>query len=83
MARARKRSNTERTQEIAAGTQSTESPVVPQVKNDTAAPPERDRIARRAYELYLARGGSDGDPMEDWLTAEREFNAGGGNRDRE
>ncbi len=26
----------------------------------------------RAYERYLARGGAEGDPMEDWLAAERE-----------
>ena len=49
----------------------------------TAAPPERERIARRAYELYLARGGAEGDPMEDWLAAEREFIAASGNRERD
>jgi hypothetical protein len=32
-----------------------------------------DRIAARAYELYLARGGSDGGDFEDWLAAEREL----------
>jgi DUF2934 family protein len=32
----------------------------------------RDRVAERAYELYRARGGSDGADMEDWLAAERE-----------
>jgi Protein of unknown function (DUF2934) len=31
-----------------------------------------DRIRRRAYELYLARGGSGGSEMEDWLEAERQ-----------
>lgn len=34
---------------------------------------DRDRIAGRAYELYLARGGSDGADLEDWLAAEREL----------
>lgn len=29
-------------------------------------------IARRAYELYLARGGGDGRADEDWFQAERE-----------
>lgn len=29
-------------------------------------------IARRAYELYLARGSRDGYALEDWLQAERE-----------
>jgi hypothetical protein len=33
---------------------------------------DRDRVAERAYELYMARGGEHGQDMEDWLTAERE-----------
>lgn len=32
-----------------------------------------DRIAARAYELYLARGGEDGQAWDDWLAAEREL----------
>jgi hypothetical protein len=28
-------------------------------------------IRRRAYEIYLARGGADGNDLEDWLEAER------------
>jgi hypothetical protein len=31
-------------------------------------------IARRAYDLYLARGREDGHDVEDWLLAERELN---------
>jgi hypothetical protein len=34
---------------------------------------DRDRIALRAYELYLARGGTDGADFDDWLAAEREL----------
>jgi hypothetical protein len=30
-------------------------------------------VARRAYELYLARGGEHGHDFEDWLQAEREL----------
>jgi len=30
-------------------------------------------IARRAYELYLARGGEDGHDVDDWIQAEREL----------
>jgi DUF2934 family protein len=30
-------------------------------------------IARRAYELYLERGGQDGHDVEDWLRAESEI----------
>ncbi|HEX4566699.1 MAG TPA: DUF2934 domain-containing protein [Vicinamibacterales bacterium] len=33
----------------------------------------RDRIALRAYELYLARGRADGGDFDDWLAAEREL----------
>jgi hypothetical protein len=32
-----------------------------------------DRVAQRAYELYLARGARDGQDFDDWLTAEREL----------
>ena len=34
---------------------------------------DNDRVARRAYELYLARGGSHGSDWDDWLAAEREL----------
>ena len=37
----------------------------------------RERIAARAYELYLARGGADGQADEDWFTAERELGKNG------
>ena len=33
---------------------------------------ERD-IARRAYDLYLARGREPGHQLDDWLQAEREL----------
>lgn len=33
---------------------------------------ERD-VARRAYELYLARGGEHGYDVDDWLRAEHEL----------
>lgn len=39
----------------------------------TAATISRARVAERAYELYLARGGTDGQAMDDWLSAEREL----------
>jgi DUF2934 family protein len=32
-----------------------------------------DRVSQRAYELYLARGGADGQDFDDWLAAEREL----------
>jgi DUF2934 family protein len=30
-------------------------------------------VARRAYELYLLRGGAHGHDQDDWLQAEREL----------
>lgn len=33
----------------------------------------REEVARRAYELYLERGGQDGHDVEDWLGAEAEL----------
>jgi hypothetical protein len=33
----------------------------------------REEIERRAYEIYLQRGGGDGTDIEDWLVAEREL----------
>ncbi len=35
--------------------------------------PAREQIERRAYEIYLARGGEPGRELEDWLQAEREL----------
>jgi hypothetical protein len=32
-------------------------------------------IATRAYEIFLARNGEPGDPVSDWLQAERELRA--------
>ena len=34
-----------------------------------------DAIARRAYELFLARGSEPGHEMDDWLQAEAELTA--------
>ena len=40
--------------------------------NDHSAPADEE-IAQRAYELYLARGGTDGHDLEDWLEARRQL----------
>ena len=37
--------------------------------------PTQSEIARRAYEIYLARGYAPGCELDDWLQAERELNA--------
>jgi Protein of unknown function (DUF2934) len=35
--------------------------------------PTQDDIARRAYQIYLERGGAPGHELEDWTRAEREL----------
>ena len=51
----------------------TEAAMPQSVGDTTASEADRERIAARAYELYLARGGGDGMDMQDWLAAEREL----------
>jgi DUF2934 family protein len=41
---------------------------------------DRDRVAVRAYELFLARGGQHGRDWDDWLTAEQELLGGRASR---
>jgi Protein of unknown function (DUF2934) len=38
--------------------------------------PTHEEIARRAFEIFLARGGEDGRDVEDWLQAEQELTLG-------
>ena len=38
--------------------------------------PTEEQIAKRAYELFQARGSEHGHEMEDWLQAERELRLG-------
>lgn len=35
--------------------------------------PTREQIEVRAYEIYLQRGGGDGNDVQDWLQAESEL----------
>ena len=35
--------------------------------------PQTNQIRERAYEIYLARGGQNGDEVSDWIAAEREL----------
>ena len=41
----------------------------------TTSKPTHDQIAQRAYEIYVERGCTPGDPMQDWLRAELELSA--------
>lgn len=45
----------------------------PKALTDSAANVTEHDIARRAYELFLARDGEHGHDLDDWLQAEREF----------
>lgn len=50
------------------------APVMTQPATTDAAPPVGyEQVARRAYELFLARGGAHGHHLEDWIQAEREL----------
>jgi hypothetical protein len=35
--------------------------------------PTREEIELRAHQIYVGRGGADGQDVEDWLQAEREL----------
>jgi hypothetical protein len=39
----------------------------------TSSRPTEEQIAQRAYHLFLVRGATDGQDVEDWLGAEREL----------
>jgi len=56
-------------------TEKTSAPMVKTSKSSKAAKsaPTYEEIAKRSYELFLARGGEHGHAEEDWLQAEREL----------
>lgn len=53
-------------------------PVPNQPASDETRPnraPTHEEISRRAYELWVKRGGEGGNAQEDWLRAEQELRA--------
>ena len=48
-----------------------------EVSGSKGAKPDPEAVARRAFELFLARGGMHGHDVEDWLAAEHELSARG------
>jgi hypothetical protein len=42
-------------------------------ENASLTPQSEQRIRERAYEIFLARQGQDGDEVSDWLAAEHEL----------
>jgi len=52
----------------------TASPVQAHAEHTSANhAPNHDEIRRRAYDIYLERGGAPGHELEDWLQAESEI----------
>jgi Protein of unknown function (DUF2934) len=45
--------------------------------SDTKKVPTREDIELRAYEIYLERGGKEGNALDDWLAAEKELSESG------
>ena len=39
----------------------------------TGVPPTNEEIRRRAHELFMTRGGTPGNELDDWLRAEQEL----------
>jgi len=59
-----------------AGTLATVPTATGDIPNSVESPargPTHDEIARRAYQLYEARGGEHGRNVDDWFEAEREL----------
>ena len=52
-----------------------EAPALKTKKAAAKLKPTQDQVAARAYEIYLERGATPGDPMQDWLQAEHELAA--------
>ena len=82
MAKSKKHESDERLHaESQSGADENAAGAAPQLSGDTTASNvDRERLAARAYELYLERGGGEGRDLEDWLTAESEFERGQGRR---
>ena len=53
----------------------TKSIAAPKPRKPRAAKkrPTQEEIALRAYHIYLERNGAPGNPLEDWIRAEREL----------
>jgi len=51
------------------------APKAKKAATKTASKPTHEQISQRAYEIYLERGCTPGDPTQDWLRAEQELAA--------
>jgi hypothetical protein len=59
-------------QERAAKKKDSGGTLIPPRRVETTPPTREEKIRRRAYELFLERGGEHGRDQEDWFRAERE-----------
>ena len=57
-------------------TRASAAPEVKKSKQVKRQPPTQEEIALRAYHIYLERNGAPGNPLEDWVRAERELAEG-------
>lgn len=55
------------------GTPEAVSQVAPMKEEGSKNAPTLEEIRQRAFEIYIARGGTHGCDLDDWLQAEREL----------
>ena len=76
MPRAPKKTETTPTVRVKRTRRATDIPATTSVDTPAMTPAITEaEISRLAYQLYQARGGVNGSPLEDWLEAERQLTA--------
>ncbi|RKH08653.1 DUF2934 domain-containing protein [Corallococcus praedator] len=70
------RQNTQKTPQPPAPKSTPERTQDKPAANASASTPTNEQIARRAFEIYQARGGTHGSSEQDWFQAERELKLG-------
>jgi hypothetical protein len=78
MARPREQAGLSEGDDMAKTAKGKSQPITSPAEEDTSGEasreqPTQEEIALRAYHIYLERGGTEGDPVDDWLQAEREL----------
>lgn len=64
-----------KTRKAANSRQKNPGPETTEPNNTQVTPPypTHEEVQRRAYEIYLSQGGTDGRDLDNWLQAEREL----------
>jgi hypothetical protein len=74
MARGPKKTDTTPTIRVKRTRRATDNPATTPVdRSTTTAVVSEAEISKLAYQLYQARGGTNGSPLDDWLEAERQL----------